>query len=143
METQLKILMVEDVATDAELASRQLQVAGLDYRLQRVDTEDAFRLSLATATPDLILSDYSLPQFDGLKALAIAVVQVPDTPFIFVTGTMGEERAIEALRAGAIDYVLKSNLARLAPAVKRALKDADNHAAKQAAERMLRDIITT
>src|SRR5262249_14177823 len=87
-------------------------------------TEAALRTALRDFAPSLILSDFSLPQFDGLTALRIAHEVAPEVPFIFVSGTIGEERAIEALLCGAMDYVLKTNLARLAPAVKRALAEA-------------------
>ena len=82
------------------------------------------RAALAAALPDIILSDFSLPQFDGMSALAVAREVAPDVPFIFLSGTIGEERAIEALQRGAIDYVLKTNPKRLVPAVQRALEDA-------------------
>ncbi|HEV7138164.1 MAG TPA: EAL domain-containing protein, partial [Steroidobacteraceae bacterium] len=95
--------------------------------------------ALRELRPDIVLSDFSLPQFDGMSALAIAGAEVPETPFIFVSGTIGEERAIEALRHGAVDYVLKSNLARLAPVVKRALAEAVSQRARhQAEERVAR-----
>lgn len=141
MAKHLQIVIVEDVAAEAELTARQLHAAGLEFDLQRVETEDALRNALDANNIDLILADYSLPQFDGLRALEVAVERSPDTPFIFVTGTMGEERAIEALRAGATDYVLKDNLVRLVSVVTRALKEADIHSAKQNAEHTLRDII--
>ena len=119
----MKVLLVEDEAHDAELAMRALRKAGLDCSGLRVDTEDAFRAALQEFGPDVILSDFSMPLFDGMSALRIAHQQLPDTPFIFVSGTIGEEHAINALKNGAIDYVLKGNLARLAPAVVRAIED--------------------
>ena len=115
--------MVEDEPHDAEMAMRTLRKAGLECTSQRVDTEEAFLQALAECAPDVILSDFSMPLFDGMSALAIAKQQLPDVPFIFVSGTIGEEYAINALKNGAIDYVLKGNLARLAPAVERALED--------------------
>lgn len=119
----MKVLLVEDEAHDAELAMRTLRRAGLDCTGLRVDTEDAFLAALHEFEPDVILSDFSMPLFDGMSALVIARQQMPDTPFIFVSGTIGEEHAINALRSGATDYVLKGNLARLAPAIERALED--------------------
>jgi DNA-binding NtrC family response regulator len=86
--------------------------------------------ALQWMAPDVILSDFSLPQFDGLRALDIAVAHAPETPFIFVSGTIGEERAIDALRRGAIDYVLKTNLSRLPAAVERALREVSLKAAR-------------
>jgi diguanylate cyclase (GGDEF)-like protein len=120
----LRLLMVEDVAVEADLALRHLRTAGLECTQMRVETEAQLRAALDEFAPDIILSDFSLPQFNGLAALSIAHELAPDVPFIFVSGTIGEERAIDALRRGAWDYVLKSNLARLAPAVKRAVDDA-------------------
>jgi diguanylate cyclase (GGDEF)-like protein len=128
MEEKLyRFVLVEDVEHEAELVIRQLQRAGLRFDWRRVQTEAALRDSLADFPPDIVLSDFNLPQFDGLSALRIAREVIPATPFIFVSGTIGEERAINALHAGAADYVLKDNLLRLAPAVMRALADAEMH----------------
>jgi diguanylate cyclase (GGDEF)-like protein len=121
---QLRVLLVEDSESDAEMAMWRLKQAGYLCTFNRVVTEAEMRKELRTGLPDLILSDFSLPQFDGMSALAIARVEAPGVPFIFLSGTIGEERAIEALRCGAIDYVLKSNPKRLGPAVKRALAEA-------------------
>ncbi len=110
--------------TDAELVARHLAKAGLDVDMHRVQTEPSSCRRCTRSRPDLILSDFSLPQFSGLRALDIAVVHAPETPFIFVSGTIGEERAIDALRRGATDYVLKTNLSRLSSAVERALREA-------------------
>jgi diguanylate cyclase (GGDEF)-like protein len=123
-ERKLRLLLVEDSTADADLAIRRLQQAGFECAFRRVVDEAAMRAALADELPDIILSDFSLPQFDGVSALAIARQLAPDVPFIFLSGTIGEERAIEALKSGAIDYVLKSNPKRLVPAVKRALEDA-------------------
>jgi len=123
----VRVLFVEDVETDSELAVRRLQTDGVACTYERVETEQAYLDALRTGGHDIILSDFSLPQFDGMTALAIAKRERPDVPFIFVSGTIGEERAIEALRCGAVDYVLKSNLKRLAPAVTRALREAEQH----------------
>jgi diguanylate cyclase (GGDEF)-like protein len=97
---------------------------GMDVVSHRVDTEPAMREALSTFRPDVVLSDFSLPGFDGLSALKIALEAAPDVPFIFVSGTIGEERAIEAVRQGAVDYVLKTNLSRLGPVITRALTEA-------------------
>src|SRR5882757_6343110 len=121
----VRLLFVEDVETDAELAVRRLHLDGVQCTYQRVETEQLFVTALRSGAHDIILSDFSLPQFDGMSALALASGALPDIPFIFVSGTIGEERAIEALRCGAVDYVLKSNLKRLAPAVTRALREAE------------------
>jgi diguanylate cyclase (GGDEF)-like protein len=127
-------LILEDNVCDAELAVRQLRRAGIACAWQRVETETAFRDALRESPPDVILSDYSLPGFDGASALAWVVREAPDTPFIYVSGTIGEERAIDALKHGAVDYVLKTNLTRLAPAVRRALEEAASRRARRRAE---------
>jgi diguanylate cyclase (GGDEF)-like protein/PAS domain S-box-containing protein len=137
----VRVLMVEDTETDATLALRHLRMDGIDCLWRRVETEATFLAALREGVWDLILSDFSLPTFDGISALAIAVREAPDIPFIFVSGTIGEERAIEALRRGAIDYVLKTNLKRLAPAVRRALHEAGQRIARRVAEERLRDVM--
>jgi diguanylate cyclase (GGDEF)-like protein len=124
----VRVLFVEDIETDAEIAVRRVRRDGVQCSYTRVETEDAFCAALRERAYDIILSDFSLPQFDGMSALALANREVPEVPFIFVSGTIGEERAIEALRCGAVDYVLKSNLKRLAPAVMRALREAEQRA---------------
>ncbi|HTC53274.1 MAG TPA: EAL domain-containing protein [Steroidobacteraceae bacterium] len=124
-DREFRVLLVEDVPHEAELVIHQLQRAGLRFDWRRVETEEDLRGHLSEFSPDIILSDFNLPQFDGISALRIARELHPEAPFIFVSGTIGEERAIDALRAGAADYVLKNNLLRLAPAVKRALADAE------------------
>ncbi|MFL6600293.1 MAG: EAL domain-containing protein [Steroidobacteraceae bacterium] len=121
----VRMLFVEDVETDAELVVRRLRQDGVQCIYTRVETEQALLAALRERKYDIILSDFSLPQFDGMSALALASAAAPDIPFIFVSGTIGEERAIEALRCGAVDYILKSNLKRLAPAVARALREAE------------------
>jgi sigma-B regulation protein RsbU (phosphoserine phosphatase) len=135
MKAKLQLVAVEDSDTDAQIAARHLAKAGLDCVIHRVQTERDFALALHEIQPDLILSDFSLPQFDGLRALEIAVARAPETPFIFVSGTIGEERAIDALRRGATDYVLKTNLSRLSTAVARALREASVKAAQRQSER--------
>ena len=146
----LRVLIVEDEAADADLAMRELGAGGIRCLHARVDSEQAFRSALRSFRPHLILSDFTIPGFDGLTALDIAVREAPDSPFIFLSGTLGEERAIEALRRGAVDYVLKSNPARLAPAVRRALREVSERVRCRAAERQiheseqrLRDIVDT
>ena len=139
MPGKVRVVLVEDNEADAELVARHLARAHLDCDIHRVQTEPHFIAALHQVRPDLILSDFSMPQFDGLRALRIASVQARDTPFIFVSGTIGEERAIDALHRGATDYVLKSNLSRLGPAVERALREAALKAAQRQAESQLRD----
>src|SRR3984885_5975221 len=122
---KIKLLLVEDRIEDAEILLREMRTRGLSIVSRRVETGAEFEEALVSFEPDLILSDYSLPGFDGTEALRIAQMQRPDIPFIFVSGTIGEERAIHALRQGAVDYVLKENRARLVPAIERALREAE------------------
>ena len=117
----MKILLLDDLMTDAELVKRGLQKADLKFVAEYVDDEAAFRDALEDFTPDLILSDYNMPQFTGLDALNIALEICPETPFIIVTGAINEETAADCIKAGAWDYVLKENLQRLSSAVAGAL----------------------
>lgn len=119
----VSILLVEDNSDDALLMEMELRRQGLSFDIERVETEADFRRALA-ADPDLVLCDYRLPAFDGARALAIRLKVAPRTPFIFVSGTIGEDVAVESLRGGATDYVLKDHLARLGPVVSRALQEA-------------------
>jgi len=134
---EIKVLLVEDRADDAELLLAEMRRRGLAVVSLRVENEQAYTEALRQFAPQLILSDYTLPEFDGPLALRIACQQRPDTPFIFVSGTIGEERAIDALQQGAVDYVLKDNRARLVPAIERALKEADDREARRLALRRL------
>jgi DNA-binding NtrC family response regulator len=121
----IRVLLTEDVVSDAELEVRELKRAGLRIAHRIADTEESFTIALREFSPDIILSDFSMPHFDGMSALAVAREVRPEVPFIFVSGTIGEEYAIRALKNGATDYVLKSNLVRLPAAVERALADAE------------------
>jgi len=116
-----RVLLVEDVPADAELTIHELHKSGMPFAWRRVQTEVGLRRALREFRPTVILSDFTLPQFDGLSALSVARETAPQTPFIFVSGSIGEERAIDALQKGASDYVLKTNLSRLVPAVSRVL----------------------
>lgn len=135
---ELRILLLEDNEPHAELVEHFLRESGLRFSLVRVETREAFEEQLESRTPDMILSDYALPSFDGYAALEIAKRRAPNTPFIFVTGTMGEEVAIETLKNGATDYVLKTRLGRLGPAVHRALRESADRRERQRAEDKLR-----
>jgi signal transduction histidine kinase len=135
---ELRILLLEDNAPHAELVEHFLRDSGMKFKVTRVETRDAFVEQIEHNAPDMILSDYALPSFDGYAALAIAKEKVPNIPFIFVTGTMGEEVAIETLKNGATDYVLKTRLARLGPAVQRALRETAERRERQRAEDKLR-----
>ncbi|HLZ54053.1 MAG TPA: response regulator, partial [Verrucomicrobiae bacterium] len=129
MKTELSILCVEDVPTDVAMLNHALREGGMSFRSKRVDSEEAFLHELQHNPPDVILSDHGLPSFDGFTALTIAREQCPEVPFIFVTGRLGEQIAIETLRNGATDYVLKSNLTKLAPTIQRALRQAEERTA--------------
>jgi signal transduction histidine kinase len=139
VKNEIHILMVEDDATDAELTQFMLRRGGLNFSLARVETEADYVRELEDRPPALILSDYSLPGFNGQEALAIAQSKCPQTPFIFVTGTMGEEVAIDTLKSGATDYVLKTRLSRLLPAVTRALREAEQRRTHLRAQEQLRE----
>src|SRR5262245_59045104 len=141
MKKSLRILLLEDNVTDADLIDHTLRRGGLTFAMETVDNRSDFarQLQSAGAPPDLILSDSSLPGFDGYAALAMALEYCPGTPFIFVTGTMGEEVAIETLKKGATDYVLKHRLSRLVLSVNRALREAKERAERRLAEKRLRE----
>jgi DNA-binding NtrC family response regulator len=131
------LLIVEDVPADAELEMYELRRAGVAATCRVVETADDMAAAIADFRPDVILSDFALPHFDGLSALSLAQELVPATPFIFVSGTVGEEAAIRALRAGASDYVLKANLRRLPSAVERVIHDARSLAERRRTEAAL------
>ncbi|MGH8687742.1 MAG: putative bifunctional diguanylate cyclase/phosphodiesterase [Burkholderiales bacterium] len=130
----IKLLFIEDSELDVELATRAIQKEGFDVAARRVELEADMRRALAEDPPHAILSDFSMPRFDGINALRVAREIAPLVPFIFVSGTIGEERAIEAIRLGATDYVLKNNMRRLGTAVRRALAEAEERARSMAAE---------
>jgi len=135
MADSLRILILEDDPTDAELVQFELQEAGLSFTSKVVMNEDDFVRELQEFYPDLILSDYDLPHYNGSLALTEAKKHCPDTPFILITGTVSEDRAIEILSQGAKDYVLKNRLQqRLVPAVRRALAEIEEHRARKKAE---------
>src|SRR5271157_3798359 len=130
----VRILHLEDDPADAELVQRTLESAAMDCRITRAQTRDEFDKALYGGRFDVILADYRLPDYDGVSALRLAQERCPDVPFIFVSGTMGEDAAIEGLTEGATDYVLKHRLSRLVPAVKRALREAENRRERKRAE---------
>ncbi len=133
----IRILMLEDSALDAELIGAQLKRAHLPFTSERVWTREAFLAELASNTHDIILADHVLPGFDGDTALTLASELAPEIPFIFVSGTLTEELAVQALTRGARDYVVKQRLQRLPDAVVRALKERDDRRLRQHAEREL------
>jgi DNA-binding NarL/FixJ family response regulator len=135
---ELHILILEDVPSDAELIRFELTEAGITFISRFVKDKAAYVKALDEFCPDIILSDYSLPSFDGLSALKIAGGKCPDVPFIFVSGALGEEMAIDLLKQGATDYVLKNRLSRLGPAVSRALQEVQERTERKMAEEALK-----
>lgn len=136
---ELRVLMLEDTPTDAALMERELRKAGIAYIATRVETQDAFIRALEEFQPDIVLSDYSLPHFDGMAALEIVRRDHPDVPVIMVTGALTDIEAVDLIHAGARDYVLKDRLARLAPAIQRAIAVEQGESARKAAEKALRE----
>jgi PAS domain S-box-containing protein len=137
----LRILHLEDDRYDAELIQATLESEGVGCDVTRTDTEAEFSRCLEQGQFDLILADYTLPSFDGIAALRIAQQVSPHVPFIFVTGTLGEEVAIEALKLGATDYVFKTGLSRLVPSVHRALREAEEKVQRKCAEEELQQLV--
>jgi two-component system, cell cycle sensor histidine kinase and response regulator CckA len=135
---QLRILIIEDVPMDAELVEYELARAKIAFAAHRVDTREGFLRELDDFQPDLILSDYSLPRFDGMTALSLARQRAPTIPFLIVTGSVNEETAVQCMKAGATDYLLKSNLARIGPAIEGALAREESRRQKARAEEALR-----
>jgi PAS domain S-box-containing protein len=133
-----RLLLLEDDKNDADLLARRLAREWPDCELTRTSTEDSFREALAGGGFDLIISDYVLPGFRGLDALALARNQCPEVPFIFLSGLLGDDVAVESLKAGSTDYVLKDRPARLVPAIRRALKEAHAAAVRKQIEEQLR-----
>ena len=133
----LRMLFLEDDPKDAELVHASLEAEGIVFEMTRADTQPDFVAFLQTGGFDLILADYTLPLFDGISALRIAQETCPEVPFIFVSGTMGEDLAIEALKQGATDYVFKTRLSRIAPSVRRALREAKERSERRQVEEAL------
>src|SRR5207248_9175790 len=135
----LRILHLEDNPTDAELLRSMLERQRIDCAIKRVETQAAFEAALEREQFDLIISDFTLPSFDGLSALAIAGQKRPELPFVFVSGTIGEEAAVESLKRGATDYVFKDRLSRLAASVKRAVEQAQARVERRQGEERIRE----
>src|ERR1700674_679053 len=121
MNRTLRVLHVEDSEQDAELLARHLSLAGYDLVSERVETAEAMKAALEAQDWNVILCDYSMPQFNALRALALVKEMEVDIPFIIISGTIGEPVAVEAMRAGAHDYLMKHNLVRLVPTIEREL----------------------
>ncbi|MGA8642757.1 response regulator [Candidatus Binatus sp.] len=141
MSEPRRVLIVEDSPDDAELSIRALRRAGIDLTFQRVQTPETMRKALAEGTWDLVISDYSMPRFNGLAALKMLRESGLDLPFILVSGTVGEDAAVEAMKRGADDYILKSNLARLPLAVERELRDSEVRVERNRAEARYRSLV--
>src|SRR5215471_10233696 len=133
----MKILYLEDEPKDAELVQASLEADGVVCELTRADTQASFVAALKQGGFDLILADYTLPLFDGISALKLAKELTPEIPFIFVSGTLGDERGVEALKLGATDYVFKTRLSKIAPSVRRAMQEAEERSHRKRAETAL------
>ena len=138
MDGELRILILEDLQADLELVQFELTEGGISFAPRCVGSKAAYLNALDTFSPDVILSDYALPSFDGMSALTLAQAKCPEVPFIFVSGALGEETAIELLKQGATDYVLKNRLSRLVPAVLRALQEVRERQERRMAEEALK-----
>ena len=137
MKATLRILNLEDNARDAELTEAMVSARWPQSHFIRVDTREEFVAALGEDV-DLILSDYTMPGFSGREALLLAHEKRPEVPFLFVSGTIGEDAAVEALKSGATDYVLKHRLMRLIPAIDRALREVEEHTERERAEEAMR-----
>src|ERR1044072_4427977 len=140
MGTHLRILLIEDSEDDARLVLREIQHGGYDVEFERVETADAMRVALARQAWDLIICDFSLPHFSAPNALELLKKSRLDLPFIIVSGTIGAESAVNALKAGAHDFIIKGNFARLIPAIQRELKEAEVRHERRERERELEAI---
>ena len=140
MSTALRALIVEDLESDCDLLVRSLRKGGYEVSYQRVDSAESLNTRLTTGEWDIVISDYSMPGFSGTAALKIVRERGLDVPFIFVSGTIGEETAVEAMRLGANDYVMKGNAARLLPAIRRELEDIARRRQHKSAEQRVRQL---
>jgi PAS domain S-box-containing protein len=139
MGIPLRVLLVEDLEDDALLLERVLRRAGYDTTSERIDTPAAMNAALDRQGWDIVIADYTLPEFDGLAALALVKERGLDLPFIIVSGSIGEDIAVGAMKAGAVDYIMKNNLSRLVPAVERELREAEVRRARKQAEESLQE----
>ena len=137
MNTSIRVLIVEDSQDDAALLLLELESGGYDPTFERIDTATAMKTALAKQPWDIIIADYSMPHFSALAALQLLQDSGLDLPFIIVSGAIGEDTAVAAMKAGAHDYLMKDNLARLVPAVERELREAKVRRQRQQAEKML------
>src|SRR5690606_11475327 len=124
METPLNILFLEDNQSDLDLLQRELKRSGILYKAEEASNREGSEQALKTFTPDLILSDYSLPSFTGMEAFGMAREKYPGIPFIIISGTIGEQNAVQLIKEGLTDYVMKDKLFLLAAKIGRALREA-------------------
>ncbi|NMC14936.1 MAG: PAS domain S-box protein [Chloroflexi bacterium] len=139
MDDAIRILLVEDLPTDAKLAQREISKDLKSCEFQVVETREDYLSALEKFQPDIIVSDYRLPQFDGLSALKLALERTPLTPLIMLTGSLNEDTAVSCMKAGASDYVIKEHIKRLGPAILRALEEKQVRIERQQAEMALRE----
>src|SRR5690349_3395965 len=140
MGIPLSVLIIEDSEDDALMVLRELKRVGYDLDFKRVDTSDALKASLAERQWDLVVSDFSMPRFSGTDALKLVRSTGSDAPFIFVSGTMGEDAAVAALKDGAQDYLVKTNLKRLIPAVQRELREVEERRERKRLEQHVQQL---
>src|SRR6266853_799310 len=140
MGTPLRALLIEDSEDDAALLLRELRRGNYDVQLERVDEASALESAFEKQNWDLIVSDFSMPHFSGTDALKLLRSKGCEKPFIFVSGTIGEETAVAALREGAQDYLMKTNLKRLVPAVQRALQEAEDRKQRRQMEQQVQQL---
>ena len=140
MSESLRVLFIEDSEDDTLLLLRELKRGGFDVVFERVDTAEAMLLALEKQVWDIVISDYVMPHFSGITALNLLRTSGIDLPFIMVSGKIGEDTAVEAMHAGAHDYIVKGRMARFIPAVKRGLSEASLRKKRKDAEEALRKI---
>jgi DNA-binding NtrC family response regulator len=141
MATPLRVLSVEDSADDVLFVMKELRRGGYEPVFERVQTSEAMKAALEGGKWDVIISDYVMPQFGGLEALQVLKESRQDLPFIIVSGKIGEDIAVGAMKAGAHDYILKANLARLVPAIERELRDAETKVSRTKRISSLTDLL--
>lgn len=138
MSESLRVLMIEDSEDDVVFINREIRKGGYDLTYRRVDSRQAMEEALVESTWDVVISDYVMPGFGGLDALELLRANGQDIPFIIVSGKIGEDIAVGAMKAGAHDYIVKGNLARLVPAIERELKDAETRRQRKIADEALK-----
>ncbi|MBI3509302.1 MAG: response regulator [Bacteroidetes bacterium] len=138
MKEKIKILAVEDNPTDAELLKRHLEKAGFNFDWMHVTTRKEYERALPEFKPDLVLADYHLPSLNGLEAFRIQQKKLPGIPFIIVSATIGEEKAVELIKSGVTDYALKDKIFTLGPKIERAIKEHEEEIEKKNADRKIK-----